>query len=65
MLNPKRSQGLGFRVRGGVIVVMVQNLGRYMSYSLSSLKGSYIGVFIGNSHRGYRGGYKEFRLWLI
>ena len=33
-----------------------------MRYSGNSLKGVYMGDFIGDYYRGYEGGYLEFRL---
>ena len=36
-----------------------------MYYGLNSLKGGYIGDYLGEYYRDYSGGYYEFRLWLI
>ena len=46
-------EGLEFRVFSAV------------RYSLNSLKGGYIGDYIGGYDRAYYGGYQEFRLWLM
>ena len=37
----------------------------YMSYSLNSEKGGYIGDYMGDGYGVYQGGYEEFRLQLI